>query len=255
MACPQPENGYLRIATEIVKQLARLNLSAYEWRVLWAILLKTWGWRKKLDTVPLSQIAKMTGIQRPHVVEAKMRLLKKKILFARGGKLGFQKDYEQWQIKGYASTDLGTGGTDLGTTIGNEVVRNQVIGSTDSGTKSSTDSGTLNRKERNYSKEKARTRPKHKPGKVHKFTPPTVVEVKAYAESRGDPNFNAEKFIEYYAAADWHDSKGNPVRNWKQKLLSVWLKDEIKPENAADALDCGPCTEEEARRALGLSEN
>jgi len=62
------------------------------------------------------------------------------------------------------------------------------------------------------------------------FTPPTAAQVKEYAESRGYPNFDAEKFIAYYAAADWHDSKGNAVRNWKQKMLSVWLKGKNKSE-------------------------
>ncbi len=56
------------------------------------------------------------------------------------------------------------------------------------------------------------------------FTPPTVAEVREYAASRGYPDFDAEKFVAYYAAADWHDAKGNPVRNWKQKFLSVWEK-------------------------------
>ena len=133
MANPQAENGHVKIANEIVEQLARAKLSGYEWRVLWAVLRKTWGWRKKSDAVPLSQIARMTGIQRPHVVETKKRLLKKKILFVHKGKIGFQKDYEQWQIKGYTSTDLSTGdGTESGTT---QVVRNQVTGGTDLGNK------------------------------------------------------------------------------------------------------------------------
>ena len=55
-------------------------------------------------------------------------------------------------------------------------------------------------------------------------TPPTVEEVRDYAASRGYPDFDAEKFIEYYTVADWCDSKGNQVHNWKQKFLAVWAK-------------------------------
>ena len=129
MANPQKENGHLDLANELVEQLARINLSAYEWRVLWAVLRKTWGWRKKVDIVPLSQIAEITGIQRPHVVRAKMSLLKKKVLVDIQGKIGFNKDYEQWEIPGYTSTDSGT-------TLDAKVVPIQATGSTDSGNKS-----------------------------------------------------------------------------------------------------------------------
>ena len=115
MASPQAENGHVRIASEIVKQLARLNLPSYEWRVLWAILLKTWGWRKKSDSVPISQIVKMTGMQQPHASRAKSSLIKKQLLFEQGDKVGFQKNYEIWKIKGFIIADSGNGSyTDSG---------------------------------------------------------------------------------------------------------------------------------------------
>jgi hypothetical protein len=64
---------------------------------------------------------------------------------------------------------------------------------------------------------------KHTRRKAPTFTPPTVEQVREFAGEKGHPGFDAQRFIEYYAAADWHDSKGNPVRNWKQKLLAIWL--------------------------------
>lgn len=39
---------------------------------------------------------------------------------------------------------------------------------------------------------------------------------------------SAEKFFNYYSVAYWKDSKGNPVKNWKQKAHSVWFKPENK---------------------------
>ncbi|MHC4618349.1 MAG: replication protein [Planctomycetota bacterium] len=132
MASPQLENGHVKIANEIIDELARLNLSKREWRVLWAVLRKTWGWRRKVDTIPNSQLAQLTGIERPHVVTAKRQLIEKNILFTVNGKIGFQKDYEQWQIKGYSSTNSGTKGS---ANSGTKVVPIQVAGSTNSGTK------------------------------------------------------------------------------------------------------------------------
>ena len=93
------------------------------------------------------------------------------------------------------------------------------------------------------------------------FIAPTIDEVRAYAESRGLPDFDAEKFVAYYAAADWHDGQGNAVRNWKQKFLSVWEKNAkgqtpTKREPQRGDPDWYP-TEEEAEavlREVGLME-
>ncbi|MHC4538304.1 MAG: replication protein [Planctomycetota bacterium] len=136
MASPQAENGHLRIANEIVKQLAKLNLPAYEWRLLWAVLLKTWAWRKKCDLVPISQIVEMTGLRQPHASRAKASLLKKRILFEQAGKLGFQKDYELWAVEGFAYTNSGMSRhTDSGMKTAKSYT-NSGTGHTDSGMKS-----------------------------------------------------------------------------------------------------------------------
>lgn len=57
------------------------------------------------------------------------------------------------------------------------------------------------------------------------FTPPALEEVKAYCDSRNN-NVDPQRFIDYYEAANWEDSKGNKVRNWKQKIISVWERGE-----------------------------
>lgn len=59
------------------------------------------------------------------------------------------------------------------------------------------------------------------------FVPPTLEEVAAYVKERGN-SVNPQKFFDYYAANDWKDQKGEPVHNWKQKMIAVWEKDEPK---------------------------
>ena len=54
-----------------------------------------------------------------------------------------------------------------------------------------------------------------------------INEVKEYFKEKGYSEVSAEKFFEYYDTANWRDSKGNKVLNWKQKAQSVWFK----PEN------------------------
>jgi hypothetical protein len=69
---------------------------------------------------------------------------------------------------------------------------------------------------------------KEKIYKKEKFIPPTLEEVEAYCKERKN-KVDAKQFYDYYTSADkeedkWKDSKGNPVRNWKQKIIAVWEK-------------------------------
>lgn len=60
------------------------------------------------------------------------------------------------------------------------------------------------------------------------FMPPLVEEVEQYFKDNNYDPFIAKKAFDYYAVAGWKDSKGNPVLSWKQKMQSVWFKDENK---------------------------
>jgi hypothetical protein len=52
---------------------------------------------------------------------------------------------------------------------------------------------------------------------------PTQQEVIDFFISKGSTEEKAKQAYEYYEVADWHDAKGNRVKNWKQKMLSVWI--------------------------------
>lgn len=57
---------------------------------------------------------------------------------------------------------------------------------------------------------------------------PNLEEVKSFFVENGYAEAVAEKAFLFYSEANWHDSKGKKVRNWKQKMRSVWFKDENK---------------------------
>ena len=58
--------------------------------------------------------------------------------------------------------------------------------------------------------------------KETKFIPPTLEEIKNYISEKG-LKVDAKQFYDYFEEGKWIDSKGNKVRNWKQKLLT-WNK-------------------------------
>jgi len=72
-------------------------------------------------------------------------------------------------------------------------------------------------------------RKKEKSEKV--FSPPTILEVISYFSENGYTDESATKAFNYYDCAEWIDSKGNKVRNWKQKMQSVWFEDKYKKSN------------------------
>jgi len=97
MSGPQLENGYTRVANEILEALSKVNLSPYESRVLHFMLRKTYGYGKKMDRVPLSQISKATGLDKGNAGRARRSLKERNIIVAEAGQWGFQKDYQKWR--------------------------------------------------------------------------------------------------------------------------------------------------------------
>ena len=98
MANPQLEDGFTMVANEIIEALARINLCAYESRVLWFIIRKTYGWHKKIDWIALSQIVDSTGILKPNVSRTLKSLKARNIIIRdKNRRVGVQKDYEKWR--------------------------------------------------------------------------------------------------------------------------------------------------------------
>jgi uncharacterized protein YdaU (DUF1376 family) len=67
------------------------------------------------------------------------------------------------------------------------------------------------------------------------FVAPKIEEVKLYFKENSYTEQAAEKMFNYYSVADWKDSTGKQVKNWKQKAQSVWFKDENKIQSRKPA--------------------
>lgn len=73
------------------------------------------------------------------------------------------------------------------------------------------------------------------------FTPPSLEEVKSWFIENGSTAEAGAKAWQYYTDGDWIDSKGTPVKNWRQKMRGGrWLEDKPKankPEEVYRQLD------------------
>lgn len=77
--------------------------------------------------------------------------------------------------------------------------------------------------------------------KKQSFVPPTLEEVRAYCFERGS-NVDPQKFFDYYEEGEWKDSKGKPVKNWKQKLIT-WERNSYSEKSKPAPASSNPFTE------------
>ena len=71
--------------------------------------------------------------------------------------------------------------------------------------------------------------------KTKAFIPPTLPEIQKYFADNGYSQIIAERAFKGYEVANWIDSKGNQIKNWKQKCQFVWFKPENKNNKAAES--------------------
>lgn len=69
------------------------------------------------------------------------------------------------------------------------------------------------------------------------FVPPSFEEFKKYCFENGFLNI-AERAYKGYEASEppWHDTKGNPIRSWRQKLQNVWFREDNKDRQIGSGL-------------------
>lgn len=77
---PQIEDGYTRIANELLDAIISHPFSRREYAVVMAVIRVTYGFNKKEDAVSGWQLSEMTGIDRSHVSKTLSELVQKNIL-------------------------------------------------------------------------------------------------------------------------------------------------------------------------------
>ncbi len=101
MANPQIEDGYTRIANELLEAISLSKLNGSEHQVFWVIVRKTYGYQKKDDPISLSQFCLATRINKQNVCRALSNLITKNMIIKSDKdkitKYRIQKDYTTWK--------------------------------------------------------------------------------------------------------------------------------------------------------------
>ncbi len=102
MANPQTENGFTKIANEILEVLIRTRLSGQELKISLLVIRKTYGFNKKVDFISLTQMAKALACSKIRCAQVVKNLEAMKVLTVNeningvGKSYRFNKDYSQW---------------------------------------------------------------------------------------------------------------------------------------------------------------
>ncbi|EMN1549382.1 replication protein [Enterobacter kobei] len=92
------DDGYTRIANELLEAVMAADLTARQLKVVLAVIRKTYGFGKKLDRITNTQIAMMTGIHHTHVCKAKNEMIAMNIIISNGHSIGVNKVISDWNF-------------------------------------------------------------------------------------------------------------------------------------------------------------
>jgi|GEM_PF-1784999 phage replication O-like protein O len=104
MADVQPENGFTRIANQILENIIKLSLNGTQFRIIMLVWRETYGFNRKEHSLSETFIASRLGLQRQNIHREVKGLFDSKILvivheatFNSSRVIAFNKNYDEWQ--------------------------------------------------------------------------------------------------------------------------------------------------------------
>jgi phage replication O-like protein O len=103
MANPQTNNGYTRIANEILEHISKTDLNGTQLRIVLVIWRYTYGFSRKGHELSLAFLSEALDTRKSHVDKELTALIDRKIVSVvgigsrRGRVLSFNKNYEEWK--------------------------------------------------------------------------------------------------------------------------------------------------------------
>ena len=100
---PEPGNGYTAVANELLEAIIIYPFSSAEFKIVFAIIRKTYGYRQKHTPLSYGALSKLTGIDKRYLRRAIVKLIKDNIIIKNKMKenvniLGLNKYYLTWKL-------------------------------------------------------------------------------------------------------------------------------------------------------------
>ncbi|MTH45393.1 replication protein [Intestinirhabdus alba] len=92
------EDGYAKLSNMLLEAYAGADLTKRQFKVLLAILRKTYGWNKAMDRISDSQISEIAKLPVKRCNETKLQLVRMGLIKQQGGMFGPNKNITEWRI-------------------------------------------------------------------------------------------------------------------------------------------------------------
>lgn len=92
------DDGYSRLSNTLLEAYSGADLTKRQFKVLLAILRKTYGWNKPMDRISDSQLSEITNLPVKRCNEAKLELVRMAVIKQQGGMFGPNKNITEWLI-------------------------------------------------------------------------------------------------------------------------------------------------------------
>lgn len=235
---PQIEDGYTRIANELMEAVMRLPLPGGHIRMILALIRRTYGFNKKADRISYSQLATATGLHRTHVIRIMNELVEANIVIRGEGRpcqavtWAVNKHYLQWKVSSSSEATSSTQANSTQATSSTQANSTQATRtSSTQATRTSSTQATHKRHKDNKDKDGADAPPSPKPPtpqqamfeaicEVCVLDPATVAKgrIGKRASTLVKAGYTPEQVRAYYGKAgwwyqhDWRGRKGDPPK-------------------------------------------
>ncbi len=129
----QLENGYTRIANEILEVIPTIGLNGTQHNILWIVFRYTYGFHRKQKVLSLSFIAKATNSHKVVIQREIKKLIDMKILievsgptFNKGRMIAFNKDFDSWELTNKLTVNRNEAVNEIDTSTVNQLVTETV---------------------------------------------------------------------------------------------------------------------------------
>lgn len=99
---PQIEDGYTKIANELLDAIVLFKFTERQYKVLFALIRKTYGYNKTSDDISLSQLSSYCNLPVNHVSTVIKQLTELNVIIKKSGKYAFNlsvnKHYDKWGL-------------------------------------------------------------------------------------------------------------------------------------------------------------
>ena len=128
LADVQIENGFTKIANEILEQLSKRKLNGAQTSILFTVFRFTYGFNRKSHELSLTFIENHTGIKKKRLSPELKSLIDNRVLTVfsessydhKSREIGFNKNYDEWQLEFWNSPQISEQSPNLGTVPKNE---------------------------------------------------------------------------------------------------------------------------------------